>query len=188
MESTEYSTTPSAPSEAEAHSESGQEWAQQNGVHLTESGLPSMAYDSPSVLGHDEATGTSTEQKGETGPTDRARQYAHQLAATLSDLDRSLDETEVERAQFVQERDSLQEQINGLQQDRATKDHFVETLRQGSAGSMSDEDLEAIRGMMDALTQDPDRLTVLFTVVQQASKLAAVVTDYASLRRMVEQG
>jgi len=183
MESTDYSPSSFAASEHEAQPEPERPWGQQNGVHLTESGLPSMAYDMPSVLGHEEAATSTPVQPG---PTDRTREYAQQLAATLTELGRSLDDTEAERARAAEERDRLQARIQELQTHQATLEKVQDTMKRGSAGSVTSEDLDTFRGMMDALSQDPDRLTVLFTVVQQASKLAAVVNDYVALRRMVE--
>src|SRR5579872_1650305 len=201
MESTDYSPASTESHEQSTPAETHQDWGQQNGVHLTESGLPSMAYDMPSAPAPDQVTEpvsapeptteTATSESAwapaaerRTGTTARARECAQQMAATIVELGHTLDEYEAERAQSAQERESLQERIRELRQHQITKDRFVDTVRRGSAGSVSDEDLETIRGMMEALSQDPDRLTVLFTVVQQASKLAAVVNDYVDLRHM----
>jgi hypothetical protein len=41
--------------------------------------------------------------------------------------------------------------------------------------------------MMGSLNQSPDRLTVLFSVVEQASTIARVLSDYSMLRRLVEE-
>ncbi|HLJ69175.1 MAG TPA: hypothetical protein VKX16_17615 [Chloroflexota bacterium] len=117
----------------------------------------------------------------------RARQLSQQLATTLTELSVSLDGSESERQSMLAERSQMEEFIAELQTHRAEKDRFTEAVKNGQAGVISDDDLTTIQGMMETLTQDPDRLTVLFTVVQQAGKLSAIVRDYTDLRHIVAE-
>jgi hypothetical protein len=118
---------------------------------------------------------------------DRARDLAKHLAGALQELQQSLDATASERERFLDERAQLQERIRSLEREADHKRRFQETLTSGTGASITSEDLQALQTMTDALNQDPDRLTVLFNVVQQASKLAAVVTLFGQLRRMAEE-
>lgn len=121
------------------------------------------------------------------GPLDRARLLAGDLANTLRELSEKLDETGAERARVLNESAELQRQIALLEEHKAAKETMVNSVLNGPGGDLSSEDLRTIQAMMDALTQDPDRLTVLFTVVQHAGELATIISDYTQLRRLAEE-
>ena len=171
--------------EGETATVNGNEWASE---------YPVSTEQFPVTEATNSGTSTSSASNGDFGatygsdPSGRARQFTQQLAATLGELTRCLDDGEAERQQMVAERQQMETFIAELQEHRAAKDRFTETLKDGGAGSISNDDLTTIQGMMETLTQDPDRLTVLFTVVQQASKLAAIVGDYSQLRQMAYEG
>lgn len=118
----------------------------------------------------------------------RARALAQQLGGALHELRQALDATAAERERLVDERARLQERIRSLEREAEHKRRFQEALTMGTGASITGEDLQALQTMTDALNQDPDRLTVLFNVVQQASKLAAIVSLFGQLRRMAEEG
>lgn len=118
---------------------------------------------------------------------DRAKELAHQLSDSLSQLQQTLDVTEDERDRYLTERGQMLERIHWLEGEAARKEQFKESLLAGLGATISSEDLESLQGMTDALTADPDRLTVLFNVVQQASKLGTVVTVFNQLRHLAEE-
>ncbi len=120
------------------------------------------------------------------GDLNRARQIAERLTDDLKELQGSLDASEAERESWSADRDRMKEQIRHLEGEADEKRKFTEALTSGAGGSLSADDLTALQGLTDALTQDPDRLTVLFNVVQQASKLATVVAVYSEVRRLAE--
>jgi hypothetical protein len=74
----------------------------------------------------------------------------------------------------------------GFEEHCSVMDRFVEALQCGPDGTISNDEPQIVQNMMDAHKQDPDRLTVSFTVVQHAGRLAGVNGDYAQLRRPAE--
>jgi hypothetical protein len=118
---------------------------------------------------------------------ERAKDLATQLSTTLTDLQHSLETSERERQDMLDERTRMQDRIRKLEAEAAAKERFKDALMNGPSSNVTYDDLQAMQSMTDALTQDPDRLTVLFNVVQQASKLATMVSVYTQLRRMAEE-
>jgi len=116
-----------------------------------------------------------------------ARSVAQRLAGSLRDLEEALDAGEAERAAFVDDRRALCERVHYLEGEAERKEAFKAALISGAGAALTVDDLNALQSMTDALTADPDRLTLLFSVVQQASKLAAIVNVYSSLRQMAEE-
>lgn len=114
------------------------------------------------------------------------RRAVEELAEVVQRVTKSVDESEAERARQAEESASLQRQVGDLETHRAQAEKMLDVILRGAAGAVSHDDLDTIQNMMDALKQDPDRLTVLFTVVQHAGQLANVVTDYAQLRKLAE--
>jgi hypothetical protein len=123
---------------------------------------------------------------GEADSIQRARQLAQDLAGSLQRLSTTLDDTESERDHLLGQCADLQQQVKVGEEVLAGRDRLLGVLRHGKSGSLTDEDVQAIQTMMDALKQDPDRLTVLFTVVQHAAQLADVISDYSELRRQAQ--
>jgi hypothetical protein len=123
---------------------------------------------------------------GDADAIERARSIAQELVGSLTRLTTALDDTAAERDRLVQQSAELQEKIRSLEGVRDSRDKLIATLRQGPGGSLTDEDLQSIQAMMDALKQDPDRLTVLFTVVQNAANLASLINDYTQVRRLAD--
>lgn len=117
----------------------------------------------------------------------RAQSMAQQLDATLRELQSTLDSSATEQSSLLSERAQLQDQIHALEEEAAKKERFKSMMLSGSGASLSNDDLAALQSMTDALTQDPDRLTLLFNVVQQAPKLATAVNVFTQLRRMAEE-
>lgn len=118
----------------------------------------------------------------------RAKELAGQLSSTVTELTQSLAESESERTAAQRERTDLQEKIRGLEQVAASKKQLRDALLEGDGAVVSSDDVTALKSLTEALTQDPDRLTTVFNVVQQASKIAAVVSVYAQMRAIVEEG
>lgn len=117
----------------------------------------------------------------------RSQELARTLAGALRDLDNSLSASEKERAEMTANRAKLQDRLRSLELEVAHKERFKEILLHGASSEVSYEDLQGMQSMTDALVQDPDRLTVLFNVVQQAGKLATMVTVYTELRHLAEE-
>jgi hypothetical protein len=124
---------------------------------------------------------------GDGGSVAEAKNLAARLADTLGDLHRTLDQSTEERNGFLRERAEMQARIHSLEAEAARKEEFKALLQTGMGATLSAEDLATLQSMTDALTQDPDRLTLLFNVVQQAPKLATAVTVFTQLRRLAEQ-
>ena len=124
---------------------------------------------------------------GSEGPLDQARQLAGDLATALHELSQKLDESDAERTRTLSDSAELQRQIASLEEHKAAKEKMVESVLHGPGGALSSDELQTIQAMMDALKQDPDRLTVLFTVVQHAGELATIISDYTELRRLADQ-
>ena len=121
------------------------------------------------------------------GAVAQAKDFAEKLAATLGELQHTLDQTTDERYNFLRDQAETQERVRGLEAEAARKEEFKALLQTGSGATLSTEDLETLQSMTDALTQDPDRLTLLFNVVQQAPKLATAINVYTQLRRLADQ-
>jgi hypothetical protein len=121
------------------------------------------------------------------GAVAQAKGHADKLGDTLTDLLRTLEDTARERDSFLRERSEMQDRIRALEAEAARKEEFKSLLQTGTGATLSVEDLQNLQGMTDALTQDPDRLTLLFSVVQQAPKLAAAVNVYNQLRQLAER-
>lgn len=99
-------------------------------------------------------------------PIDRSVEPAAGVPGALPELSSTLNETELEAKHT---------------------EGFKSLLLAGAGGEISFEDLKSLQAMTDSLVQYPDRLTVLFNVVQQASKLATVVAVYNQLRKYAEE-
>jgi hypothetical protein len=121
------------------------------------------------------------------GSVAQAKDLAEKVAATLSELQSTLHASANERNAFLQERAEAQERIGALEAEAARKEEFKALLQSGAGATLTSEDLETLQSMTDALTQDPDRLTLLFNVVQQAPKLATAINVYTQLRRLADQ-
>lgn len=125
--------------------------------------------------------------QGDGGAVAQAKGLAEKLSGTLRELQQTLEQTTEERTGFLRERAEMQERIRALEAEAARKEEFKALLQTGMGSTLSTEDLQSLQSMTDALTQDPDRLTLLFNVVQQAPKLATAITVYGQLRRLADQ-
>jgi chromosome segregation ATPase len=145
---------------------------------------------SPTFGGYEVAAddASSSSPNGATADAiDRAKQLAGRLSSTVAELTQTLAESETERSAAQRDRTGLQDKIQGLEREAAKAQRLHDSLLEGGA-AVSSDDVRALKTLTEALTQDPDRLTTVFNVVQQASKIAAVVGVYAEMRAIVEEG
>lgn len=151
---------------------------------------PAVQEDStaPTVFGNPFTTSSPAFGADVTGENmAQARRAADGIAASLQELSRALEAGDAERKQMQEERAQLLDRMHTLEEHAAAKEQIKDVLLNGAGAALSREDLQAMQSMTDSLTQDPDRLTVLFNVVQQAPKLATVVNVFTQLRAMAEE-
>jgi hypothetical protein len=118
----------------------------------------------------------------------RAQELTRHLSQAVAEVSDALEGAEAERQTLKVDNGRMQKRVNELEEEVARKDRFKSLILDGPGASLTPADLEALQAMTDSLTQDPDRLTVLFGVVQHAPKLATAISVYTQLRRMAEEG
>lgn len=119
---------------------------------------------------------------------DQARSLVARLSETTTELAQALSAVDAERDALRREHQTLHQRTRELEAAAAGRDAFRQALVHGAGAALGRDELDALRGVTEALTADPDRLTTLFAVVQQAQAIATVVRIYDELRTMATEG
>jgi hypothetical protein len=134
--------------------------------------IPASGTDAGSISTQSQqGQGTEPMQNGD-GRPERAIEAARTLMALVQDLVRQVDEQETQRR-------DLQERIRVLEEAARGYGTLRDQLRELVLRSITQDDLQTLQRVIQALEQDPNHIMVLASVAQQAGKLLAVVQGYA---------
>jgi DNA repair ATPase RecN len=104
---------------------------------------------------------------------------AEQLTGLIQDLARQLREARSER-------DSLQQRLPALEEAGAIRTSVRQSLQNLPPATVSSEDVQSLRALLDSLAQTPKDLDLLTQVAARASDLSAMVNDYVQLQSTVD--
>lgn len=150
--------------------------------------MPVEAWTPAETFVETEATETQatalTEATAETESGWRA--LAGNVNEAVTALVESFQDVEANRDWLAQERAQLQVRVHELEEEVEHKERFRRAIVDRGE-SLTTDDLKALQTMTESLNEDPDRLTVLFNVVQHAPQLATAIGIYIDLRQMAEE-
>lgn len=107
-------------------------------------------------------------------------EMARQVAGVVQDLVRRLDEQAVQRQQ-------LEQRLASYQESARAYESLKQALRGVVATPVTEDDLETLEKVLQAMAQDPNHIMVLASVAQQSAKLQSVVTSFHRLRDALQQ-
>ncbi len=107
-------------------------------------------------------------------------EMARQVAVAMQDMVRRVHELETMRTQF-------EARLTNYDDSLRAYETLKQTLRETTSIPVSEEDMQTLQRVLQALTQDPNHIMVLASVAQQATKLVAVVDAFTKLQGALKQ-
>jgi cysteinyl-tRNA synthetase len=109
-------------------------------------------------------------------PVDMARQ----LAVIVENMMRQINDHQGYARQ-------LEHKMSTIEENARAYESLKQTLREVAGSGITDEDIQTLQRVMQALAQDPNHIMVLASVAQQAPKLQSIIKSFAKLYAAVKQ-
>ncbi|GAC1398724.1 MAG: hypothetical protein NVSMB52_12290 [Chloroflexota bacterium] len=123
--------------------------------------------------------GTEAPSLGRGASRTQLVEMARQWVSVVEGLVQQLETEEAQRSQMVQRISALEEAVG---QNASLKQTLIETSRAGVTAS----DVAVVQSVADKLAGDPDHISALAVVAQNAQALHTVVTNYARMYHALE--